>query len=233
MHLWQVFTFFGCLIGVYGSQHKAGTPPAPFLGCINMVGQVAPFGLKDYRWICAQREEILQCLVDKCAYGSFMPSRDHFLGVCLSLIPELTDNRNYTFFTEPGNGPVDYWQEENKARKSAKSVYYAKTYKSPAMSHTDSTTVRTTTTKTVYMIETVTGKSTPRTVSSKHPPATTPDHQATPTQEHPLAPEPQPQEPKQKPISNRRRKKVGKKQKGSTSTHRRRKAYKVGRLFNR
>ncbi|VEU24384.1 DEKNAAC105682 [Brettanomyces naardenensis] len=121
------------IVVVASASAVKSSVPAPLLGCVSQFARECNGELNDYSIICVKRESFLKCLAENCAFGNFLPARDHFLGTCLNLVPELRDDKRYEFYRNPIKSTrrkparastADYWKEETLARKEAMGEFY-------------------------------------------------------------------------------------------------------------
>lgn len=101
--------FITGIIVLYLAAVSLATPPACFLSCINELSQQCR-SQSDLTCLCDNSDQLLDCLVDICPYGTFESARDHYFGTCLE--------HKYQIHPPPGQNPP-FWNPPVSAISSA------------------------------------------------------------------------------------------------------------------
>ncbi|ODV84335.1 hypothetical protein CANARDRAFT_29218 [[Candida] arabinofermentans NRRL YB-2248] len=73
------------------------TPPACVLACVNRFGYACEQGHLDFPCLCSARVHFMDCLIETCPFGAYLPARDHYLGTCVERLPELGNNPDFNY----------------------------------------------------------------------------------------------------------------------------------------
>ncbi|WPK24682.1 hypothetical protein PUMCH_001965 [Australozyma saopauloensis] len=90
------------------------TPPACFLGCINVIAHICPRQRSDLECLCRHSRIAMDCIANLCWGVSYYSSQDHFRGTCMEHGFDFGEMKSFHHFVnvQPANSDNDELRED-------------------------------------------------------------------------------------------------------------------------